>query len=61
MTERFQAPVIKGLFGCKEHCIGLLPALCFMAVSPWVSYFVPLSLSLPVLKMGLTVTVLPTT
>ena len=27
MTERFQASVIRGLFGHKEHCIGLLPTL----------------------------------
>ena len=60
MTERFQASVIRGLFGCKERYIGLLPSLCFMAVSPWVRHVVPLSLSLPVLKMGLTVTALPT-
>ena len=60
MTTRFQASVIKGLFGCKEHCIGLLPTLHFMAGSPWVSHFVPLNLSLPVCKMDRTVFLRPT-
>lgn len=60
MAARLQASVIRGSFGCKEHCIGLLATLCFMAVSPWVSHSVPPSLSLPICKTCLTVSALPT-
>lgn len=59
MTASFQASFIRGLFGCEEHCISLLPTLYILAVSPGVNHFVPLSLSLPTYKMGPAVPALP--
>lgn len=55
MTTRFQTSVIVGLFGYEEHCVRLLLG-CHLG---WVVTFVPLSLSLPVWKMELTVPVPP--
>lgn len=60
VTARFQASVIRRLFGFEQHSISLLPALHFLAESRRVNHFVPPSLSLPICKLGLTVPVPPT-